>query len=143
MLITSQCLDLKSQMEDVRCELRMYIFIVLLVSLLKIVYYHLFNQYHVRKIKQLLEVKRPFSNPAVSCSFGSLPDLPKIDRVQQHISMRRRSSIYSNPESPVKEKGLQRASPPSRSYIKSSTSERTETSPCRRKNQIVASEILL
>jgi hypothetical protein len=70
------------------------------------------------------------------------------------LALRRRSSLESSVKISEKEKNSEHNSsnesirkltdsPPSRSYIKVSTRERTETEPRKRKNQIIPSEMLL
>ena len=140
MLILSQCMEFKSTLSEFGFELKVLICIastVLALSLFKLVYYHLLNTHQVKKLKHLLEARRPFhvnSNP--------VSPLPKIERVPR-LSVRRRSGQTSSNDSLLKEQGVQPDSPVSRCSTNTSTAERTETHTRRRKNQIVAAEILL
>jgi hypothetical protein len=84
--------------------------------------------------------------------------LPRIERVPAYLSLRRRSSLIprvqstanretvehdSSNESIRKLKSTNPDSPPSRSHMKSSTNERAESPNRRRKNQIIAAEMLM
>ena len=145
MLILSQCLDMKSMLSDISYELRILICLVisaLALSVLKIVYYHFCSTYNVRRIKQLLETKRPWRSGDVTTGIPGSP-LPKIERVSGCLSLRRRSGQASSVKITETEQIVLPHSPPSRDCSRSSTSERTETEPRRRKNQIMASEMLL
>ena len=140
MLILSQCLDVKSMLSDLSYELRILICLVITVlalSVLKIVYYHFCSTYNVRRIKQLLETKRPFH-----VNSRPISPLPKIERVPTSLSIRRRSIKSSTLKQSSSESSLDKEQDMQRS-TNTSTAERTQTSPRRRKNQIVASEILL
>ena len=147
MLILSQCMDFKTTLTELRYELKILTCIAtaaLVLSVLKVVYYHLSSTHNVRRIKQLLETRRPYHATSTPVS-----PLPKIERVPQYLSLRRRSGQGSSvmqstsSPSPEKEQILQPHSPISRSSLKTSTAERTETSPTRRKNQIIATELLV
>ena len=146
MLILPQCMGLKSMLTDLAYELRILMFLVatvLALSVLKIGYHHLCNNCHVKKIKHLLETRRPWRSGDMASSLAVSP-LPKIERVPGCLSLRRRSSVQSETtESIEKLQNVMPGSPPSRSCTKSSTGERAQTSPHRHKNQIIASEILL
>jgi hypothetical protein len=146
MLILSQCMDLKSMMTDLGYELKIMMCLVVTVlalSLSKVVYYHYSSQQNVRKIKQLLESSRPQRRSGDLSGSGPVSPLSRIERVPTCLSLRRRSSHNSSNESVGKLKTSPPDSPASRSGIKTSTSERVETERRRRKNQIIAAEMLM
>jgi hypothetical protein len=169
MLLLSQCMDLKAMMADVSAELKIVMWLVLTalaLSVLKVFYYHRNSSQNVRKIKQLMETNRSHWRSGDLTSSGPVSPLPKIERVPVCLSLRRRSGHEhhqsadhnSSNESIPKMKPLRRNSssdsiqkmrlvkpdsPPSRSCVRTSTNERTETEPRRRKNQIQAAEMLM
>ena len=69
-------------------------------------------------------------------SHSGTENIRKMENLRKH-------SFSSSTDSLKKMRNLQADSAPSRSHIKSSTSERTETEPRRRKNQIIAAEMLM
>ena len=175
MLILSQCIEIKAMLNEICQDINTLIYLVmfvLMISALKIVYYHLVNTWHVKKIKHLLEVRKPYPTP-ISCSFGRLPALPKIERVPGMSSVQKQESSSvqmterhdndghnSSTDSIKKLRILQADSPPSvsrlsmrksscghspisRSCIKSLTDGKTEKESDRRKNQIMPAELLM
>jgi len=146
MLILSQCLDIKSMLSDVSYELRILmclVIAVLVLSVLKIVYYHVSNTHHVRKIKHLLETRR-YNWRSGDLAVGTpVSPLPKIERVSGCLSLRRRSGQASSVHITETEHIVLPHSPPSRDCTKPSTGERHDTEPRRRKNQILAAQMLL
>jgi hypothetical protein len=141
-VILAKCLHLQSAMTEVAYELNVLTWLVaavLALSVFKVAYYHLSSTYNVRRIKQLLETRRPYHATSAPVS-----PLPKIERVPKGLSLRRRSSVKcTSSPSPEKEQGVQPHSPTSRAALKTSTAERAETSPFKRRNQIIPTEILL
>ena len=145
MLISvSQCLQLQSTLTEFHFELTLLLYLsctILAVSVLKVLYYHLSNTNHVRKIKHLLETRRPSWRSGEVTTAAPVSPLPKIERVSGCLSLRKRSSGQAS-SLKITEAQQSPHSPPARDCTKSSTSERTE-SPRRRKNQILAAQMLL
>ena len=145
-VILAKCLHMQSAMTELAYELKFLTWLVaavLVLSIVKVAYYHFSSTYNVRRIKQLLETRRPYQ-------FSPTPvsPLPKIERVSSCLALRRRSScdINSKPSltrSNSQEQIVQPHSPPSRSALKTSTAERPETEFRRRKNQIMPTELLV
>jgi hypothetical protein len=163
MMILSQCIEIKTMLNEISQDVQTLICLVmfaLMISALKIVYYHLVNTCHVKKIKHLLEVRKPYSTP-ISCSYGRLPDLPKIERVPGTSSVQKQESSSvemterhnndghnSSTDSIRKLRILEPNSPPSRlskRRISGAVSpiSRSEQVPDRRKNQIMPTELLV
>ena len=159
-VILAKCLHMQSAMTELAYELKFLTWLVaavLVFSVAKVVYYHLSSTYNVRRIKQLLETKRPFSSP--------VSPLPKIERVPSCLSLRRCSFHSSSgsfsekvptrlplqripiesssAETTENKKIVQPSTPVSRSALKTSTAERPETEFRRRKNQIMPTELLV
>ena len=153
MLILSQCMHLKSMLSDMSYELRLItcmVMALLAFSFFKCLYFHCKSTENVRKIKQLLESSRSQWRSGDLAGSRPVSPLPKIERVPACLALRRRSSLESSVKISEKEhnssnESIQKLtdSPPSRSHIKVSTRERTETEPRRRKNQILAAQMLL
>ena len=157
MLILSQCMHLKSMLSDMSYELRLITFMVMTLlafSFFKALYFHCKSTENVRKIKQLLESSRSQWRSGDLAGSRPVSPLPKIERVPACLALRRRSSLESSVKiSKTDETSEHNSSnetirkltdsPPSRSHIKVSTHERTETESRRRKNQIIPSEMLL
>jgi len=146
---------------------------VLALSLLKVFYYHFNSAKNVRKIRQMLENSRTNWKSADHSSLSPSSPLPTMQRVPACLSLRRRNSINlcvknpanqsnsdsnSSTESVQQTKTLIRSSssdsltkmqllkpdtPPSRRLMKSSTSERAESPPRKRKNEIIAAQMLM
>jgi hypothetical protein len=157
MLILSQCMHLKSILSDMSYELRLITCMVMALlsfSFFKALYFHCKSTQNVRKIKQLLENSRSQGKSGDLAGSHPVSPLPKIERVPACLALRRRSGLESSVKISEKEKNSEHNSsnesirkltdsPPSRSHIKVSTRERTETEPRKRKNQIIPSEMLL
>ncbi len=157
MLILSQCMHLKSMLSDMSYELRLItcmVMALLAFSFFKCLYFHCKSTQNVKKIKELLENSRSQWRSGDLAGSRPVSPLPKIERVPACLALRRRSSLESSVKISEKEKNSEHNSsnesipkltdsPPSRSHIKVSTRERTETEPRKRKNQIIPSEMLL
>jgi hypothetical protein len=161
MLILSQCMHLKSILSDMSYELRLItcmVMTLMVFSFFKALYFHCQSTQNVRKIRQLLENSRSQWRSGDLAGSHPVSPLPKIERVPACLALRRLSGSdsklkitekdqngahNSSTDSIRKMRTLQQDSPPSRSHIKVSTRERTETESRRRKNQIIPAEMLL
>ena len=141
-VILAKCLHMQSAMTELAYELKLLTWMVtavLVFSVAKVVYYHFSSTYNVRRIKKLLETRRPYQ-----VSSTPVSPLPKIERVPSCLTLRRRSSLLkSSSLTDLQEQIVQPHSPPSRSALKTSTAERPETEFRRRKNQIMPTELLV
>ena len=169
MELKAKIVDLGFELKILIC----LVVIVLALSLFKALYYHFNSTNNVRKIRQMLENSRNNWRSADHTSSSPVSPLPTMQRVPACLSLRRRNSInlcvknpanQSNSDSNSSNESVQQTktlirsnssdslkqmqllkpdTPPSRRLMKSSTSERAESPPRTRKNQIIAAEMLM